>query len=240
MKLSQLAESCRPMRRVVSRAQAPADSVIEAPSSRKIVTVANGLSLLRPLIAGYIARNIASQKGKVRPLAAAMIATDAEGMVARKIDRHFTNSGRGATVYGTRMDVMADTGALLITAGALLVSPRTDVLSRCAIGLIGAQEAYKSIWATNLDRRYKKAFDGKHPPVAPTQMGKESMLEKLLAVSCALNAHETTGRKRTLYGISAMVFGVLGVMHAEGARRDYMHDIGQSLADPKLVPQPKA
>lgn len=238
MNFVQAAESCRPMHRLVQRAQAQRDTAYEAPTSRKIVTPANLLSLARPVIAGCIARNIA-KKRPVRSLAAVMIATDAEGVAARKIDQLFPNCGRGATVYGTRADVMADTSALMITASALLLSPKTDFMSRMAIGLIGAQEVHKSIWAIRRNQQYRQATNGNYPTVQPSAIGKESMLEKFMTTANALSAHEAVGVKRVVHGIAALGLGILSVLHAESARRDYMASTSQSIAELQAIPQPK-
>jgi hypothetical protein len=157
----------------------------------------------------------------VTPIIFAMSASDAEGNVARLIDKHFPNSGLGSSKIGAEWDPIADTGALLIVGGASLFAPRLSYLSRVSIALALGHEGYKSAWAIGKNKQYGEVASGRLQ-IKPTIEGKESMAEKFTAVGLAILSSDFDNPDvRRVLSAGALAMAVTGTLRAESQRRIY-------------------
>ncbi len=190
-----------------------------------LLTPANIMTASRPLIAGYIAYKLLNEEVGVTPLMVAMAASDAEGNVARAIDRFIPDSGYGCTEIGKSLDPIADTAAFMEVAAAALKAPRVSKLGKAAVGIVLMTEAVKTGWAVSADSRYRRKT-GEKLVIAPTKTGKLATAEKFVALTAAVATHDLEpGPRRTAAGIVALGAALLGAFHGENARRGYQHEL---------------
>ncbi|HSX23791.1 MAG TPA: hypothetical protein VLE74_01695 [Candidatus Saccharimonadales bacterium] len=222
---------------LVSRAQSANKTETNAPVSEKLITPANVMTAARPVLAAKAAHMLVRGERYVTPWVIATGLSDAEGNIARLIDKLFPEWGRGVTRGGAQADPIADTAAVLEIAGAAMFAPRVSKLAKTALLITFGAEAVKTGWSLNAARIYKQAtVSNEHPggqllniPVDP--IGKESMLEKLETVvfAAATNDFEP-GPFRTGLGLTALGHSVAGAYHGEKARAGYVEQLGDMMA----------
>ncbi len=200
-------------------------------SHDKIATPANAMTLSRVPLAYLAAQRLYKGKRLSSFFTLAMAASDAEGNVARYIDKKYPDSGRGTTNHGKLADPIADTAGLLTVSTGALLSQRVSPAAKCAIGLVLGVEANKAAWAYRQASSYKKAT-GKDLKPNVSLEGKEAMAEKFTALLFAVATSEVEpGWKQSLLGAVAVGFAVSGTIRGESARRDYSEVINGALTD---------
>ena len=201
-------------------------------SNDKPFTPVDAVSLSRPLyFAPKIARMLLKGERYVTPYVMSMAATDAEGNVARVIDKLLPDQGWGSTEHGERTDILCDTTGILLISGAGLRAPNVSLGSKLAIaGILGA-EGVKASWAISRSLKYKNAGGGRLD-IPVSLDGKEAMLEKLVAISLALATNDTDDRlMRTGLTGGALYFGTTGSVRGESARRSYETQVQEMLSE---------
>ncbi len=199
-------------------------------SDRKL-TVANGMTLSRPLIAGKAAHKLITGEKGVTPWVAVMAISDAEGTEARLGDKYFPGSWLGSSEIGAEWDPIADTAAIITVGSAGLIAPRMPVLGRAAIATALGHEGYKAAWAIGKNKEYK-AIAGKSLKIAPTIEGKESMAEKFSAIILAVAASDFDNQYyRQTLSAAALGLAVTGSLRAESQRRVYNMIADNMIAD---------
>lgn len=206
----------------VNRAQRPNASIEIDHSNDRRVTPADLMTYSRVPLALLSARRLYKGKRGALGFAIAMAASDAEGNVARYIDKKFPDSGYGTTNHGKLMDPIADTASLLTLCGGALISPGLNRISKLAVGVVLGQEFVKAVWATSQNSKYKQATGEKLVlPVSPA--GKEAMAEKFAAITLAVASNEIDGsRGQRILGAAALGFAVMGARRGESARGEYL------------------
>ena len=186
-----------------------------------IVTPANLLTLSRPLIGAEVGRRLLAGETDVTPLVLVMAATDAEGFIARLMDKHLPQLERGSTHNGQIWDPIADTVAFLEVSSAALKAPYVSKPAKLAVGIMLASEAVKATWATisNVKHRLKT---GQQLDIRPGMLGKTATGFKFTAVALAVatNDLEPCQARRQL-GIAAIGAALSGAVLGEKARRGY-------------------
>lgn len=194
--------------------------------STKKITPATLLSSARVILGFSIAKDLLSTKNtnpaKLFLKTTAMAASDAEGNVARFIDKHWPDSGRGTTKWGASADVVADTLSLIIVGAGAVLSPKIDKAAKAAIGVTLAHELGKAKWAKDKAEEYKD-LTGRVLAIEPTPEGKESMAEKYLGITLLVN---TAGLKegsslKHLTTLAGFMFNIIGTKRSEEQRKVY-------------------
>ncbi|MCA9333226.1 hypothetical protein KDA00_05140 [Candidatus Saccharibacteria bacterium] len=205
----------------------------ELPASEKILTPANLMTASRPILAAEASRRLLSGQKGAFAFAALAAATDAEGNVARWIDKVRPEWGRGVTIHGAEWDPRADTAAALMMAFAALKGPRVSVPGKLAVATVLGQEGYKTLWALRSDRQYRDLADTtEHLWLQPSKDGKLAMAEKLSALCLAIGTNDTDDfRLRTGLGFSAMAFAGIGAIRGEFARYEYVDELNHLFED---------
>jgi len=206
-------------RNIISSTNNPSE--IPSPKSDKYITPANAMTLSRPVLAGIAANMLISGETGVTPWVIAMGLSDAEGNVARSIDRYFPDSNRGSSTKGARWDPIADTASLLTICAGGLFAPKIPITGKIAIASVLGHEGVKSVWAARKNILYMNAT-GQQLEIPPTLQGKESMAEKFTAVTLAVITndidHEQT---KQIIGLGALGFAITGSVRGEIQRRIY-------------------
>ena len=205
-------------------------------SNDKPFTPIDAISLTRPLYFGpKIARMLLDGERNVTPRMMAMAATDMEGIPARYVDTHRPGSGLGSTEHGQAVDTYCDTSGLIIVAGAALRAPRVSLGAKVAIGEVLGQEGFKAIWAASRALKYKQRT-GEKLSLPPTYEGKEAIVEKLMAVTCAVATNDVDpGPARKALTAGALYFATTGAVRGERARQGYEDTIQEIFSN--LPPQ---
>lgn len=225
-------------RRFVDQAQGMNAQPEREPSSR-IITSPTLMSASRPVIAVQAGRKLIRGEKGVSPLVAVMAATDAEGNLARLLDKLFPDLGIGVSEIGKDVDHGADAAAIMIVAGAALKAPRVSKTGKAAIGLVLGQEVSKTVWFAEKQMEYRELTAGDEHPQGEMLTfdigndGKEAMIEKFMAVllATATNDVDSPIARHTL-GLAAMGHAVAGAARGEGARRDYASQFEEMTAGP--------
>jgi hypothetical protein len=157
----------------------------------------------------------------VTPWVLLMGASDAEGNLARFIDKIAPESGLGSSTRGAELDPIADTAALLIVSSAALFAPRMPLTGRAAIAAALGHEGFKAAWAIGKNNLYQDVAN-ERLAIKPTLEGKESMAEKFAAVGLAVLASDFDNPyARNILGTAATALAATGVIRGEGERRIY-------------------
>jgi hypothetical protein len=200
-----------------------ADGTLDNPNH--FLTPATVMTISRPLIGFEIGRRLITGEENVTPLMMAVGASDGEGFVARYIDKHFPESGRGSTELGKALDPIADTIALLEIAGAALKAPRVSKLGKAAVGTILASESIKTIWAAYANSKHILST-GNQLVITPSRDGKAATASKFVALTAAVATHDCEpGTQRTTLGWLAIGMALSGIFLGEKARRGYAEDL---------------
>lgn len=192
-----------------------------------LFTPANVMTVSRPIIAAKAAEMLINGKRGVTPVVLAAGATDAEGNVARAVDkwsvaRTGQKNGYGTTEAGKSGDPIADTLAFLEIAAAALKSPRTSALGKVAVGIVLGQESLKSTWAVRANKAHQDKYDGEKLVLDVTRTGKNATSAKFAALTGAVMTHDLEpGKARTAAGIAAVGSAITGAVLGEKARRGY-------------------
>lgn len=227
-----------PFDRFITDPRAEGSGEKTAPTSTKIVTVANGMTAARPVLASIAANKLIHGEKGALPWALAAAASDAEGNVARLWNKVFPDSERGTTIHGAVWDPRMDTVAALILCGAILKAPRVSPLGKAAVGIVLGQEGAKTAWAINADVQYRALTEAEeHLWIQPTKEGKAAMAEKLTAICFAVATNETDNFiYETALGASALAFGTMGSMRAEQTRRnDYVPELAAMMEQATIL-----
>lgn len=179
-----------------------------------LINPANILSASRPVLAGWAFEKLIHGEQWVTPIALAMIASDAEGYVARFFDAHFPQWHIGTSKYGPEADQYADATALLIFSAGALLGPKVSMSAKLAVGAVLGQEGIKAAWAIGKNFDYRAA-GGDRLEIPSSLVGKLAMAEKLVAVALAGATNDFDGRTRATLGAGALAFA--GVGTARGA-----------------------
>ena len=210
------------------------DSINNIPKSESYITPANAMTLSRPVLAGIAANMLISGEVGVTPWVIGMGLSDAEGNVARAIDKYFPNSHRGSSSKGARWDPIADSASLLTVCAAGLFAPRIPVTGKIAIASVLGHEGVKAVWAARENIMVMNAT-GQQLEIPPTLKGKESMAEKFTAVTLAVIAndidHEQT---KQIIGLGALAFAVTGSIRGELQRRIYSKKADEIILKSKM------
>jgi len=205
--------------------------------SDKLLTPANALTATRPLLAAKAARMLLAGDRYVTPLVVVMAATDMEGAVARFVDKRWPDAGRGTTKSGIVADKYADVAAILCVAGATLRAPRVAMAAKAAVAVALGQEGTKVAWALNRGAQYRTATS-ENLDFPANALGKESMAEKLIAVSAAVATNDTDSHiLRTGLCAVAAGFAGSGALHGEQARREYDELFQELMAEAYVAPE---
>lgn len=203
----------------------------ETTPSDKLITPATMLSASRPALAIKAARMLLHGQKGAGLVVAGMAATDMEGYPARKIDQKWPESGMGTSKFGAKADIYADASALLIVAGAALLAPRVSVPGKIAVGIILAQEGYKTGWAAIRAAQYMRA-SGEMLDIPTETEGKIAMVKKFAAIEAAVLTGDTDNPyARGGLGAVAIGFAIDGTVQGEIARRDYQEIFETKMED---------
>jgi phosphatidylglycerophosphate synthase len=214
-----------------------------------ILNIPNAMTASRAFALGPLgAKMLISGERGVTPIVAAMAASDAEGKVARAIDKRSIEStgkknGYGTTELGKSIDPVADTVGFLEIAAAALKSPRTSALGKVAVGIVLAQESVKSGWAVRADKAHRKATVSPEVPrgeklvLDVTKTGKRATGAKFAALSGAVLTHDLEpGKARTAAGVGAVASAVAGAVLGERARYGYNENLKSKGIDTRINP----
>ncbi len=209
----------------------------EATPSDRLFTPANGMTAARPILAAEIGKKLIKGERFVTPWMIALSASDAEGNVARFIDKHWPESGLGSSNLGADADPVADTLAMLIVSGAALRAPRVSMAGKIAVAGILAQEGKKTQWAISSDREHRRLTTTDENPkgqklnVPVENAGKEATLEKLIAITAAVATNDTDNSVlRAGLGVSALGFAAAGSIRGEHVRQRYEEQLDSLFA----------
>lgn len=198
--------------------------------SDRVLTPANGMTASRPILAGIATKMLLTGQRPVTPVVFLMGASDAEGNLARFIDKHFPESGLGTSKIGAEWDPIADSAAVLMVGAACLVAPRVPVLAKVGVASALGQEGFKAVWALRQNAEYSE-LAGSRLVITPTLEGKASMAEKLSAIGTAVLASDFDNAVlRQGLGAGSLYFGVTGAFRAESQRQEYVEIAEQMIA----------
>lgn len=222
---------------MVSRAQVEYTGAEFEPSDR-IITVPNGMTASRPVIAAKAGLKLLRGERPVTPWVFLALATDMEGLPARLIDKYWPDSGLGSSKIGNEgADTTADALAIGVLAGAALKAPRVSKTAKAAIGIAFGQEVHKGVWYAGARREYKELTadeehpEGEHLSFEIDHEGKEAMIEKMAAVVFGIATNDTDSRvgRNILSGL-AMSHAIAGAARGERARQVYVEDFAEMTA----------
>ncbi len=229
-------------RPLVNRAQGERSPSDVEPSDRKITIPTLYGATRVPLAAGAAHLIMKGEKGATA-LVFAMGLSDAEGMVARKIDKHFPESGLGSSTFGEKLDPVFDGLAGVMLGAALLKGPNISKTAKMAVRVTLGKEGLKAARYLAMDHEYRDALNHrqlelKHFKENVVHVGKEATLEEFFALGLATATGETENRKaRAALGGLAMAHAVASTWHGEQAgfeyekrleaRVDYIHRYGE-------------
>lgn len=199
--------------------------------SDRIITPANAMTGARPLLAMKAAEMLIHGKRHVTPVVFFMGASDAEGNMARLLDKLVPDWRIGTSVKGAEWDPIADTMGVIIVGAACLRAPRMPIVAKAAVATALGHEGFKAAWAIGKNRDYK-ALTGQGLHIKPTVDGKESMAEKLLAIGAAVMASDFDNPvARQTLSATALVLAGTGSIRAESQRRIYDEQANQMMAE---------
>jgi phosphatidylglycerophosphate synthase len=191
-----------------------------------LLTPANIMTLSRPILGYFASKKILENEPGVTPLVVAMSVSDAtDGFVARYVDTHHPDSGRGSTHIGKSIDPIADTIAMLEISIATLRAPGVSTLGKSAVGIVLAVEGFKTAWAMKENyRHFKKTREWL--VISRNDDGQYATFSKLLAIGAAVSTNNLTpSRGRTTLGATAIGAAIFGVIFGEKARSSYAEDL---------------
>lgn len=189
--------------------------------SDRLLTPANGMTASRPLLAVKASKMLIAGDRPVMPWLFFMGASDAEGNMARFIDKIAPNSGLGSSTKGAELDPIADTAAILIVSSAALFAPRMPRMGKAAIATALGHEGFKAAWAIRKNNAYEEVA-GERLRIRPTVEGKESMFEKFSAVGMAVLASDFDNEyARNALASGALAMAAAGTNRGESQRRIY-------------------
>ena len=198
---------------------------IEEKSPEHLITPANLLTAARPVMALEVAHRIATGRRHTTALMLATVATDAEGTVARLVEKAAPNSGYGLTELGAAIDPIADSMAFMEIAAGALVGRRVSLLGKLGVGLVVATEGVKAKWAVKANAKHK-AETGERLVIKPSGLGKAATDFKFAALFSAVRTHELEpGTERTVWGIASLATAAVGTVLGEKARRSYQNSL---------------
>lgn len=209
----------------------------EVEQSDRIITPANLLSASRPALALKAASMLLHGQKGAGAVVALMAATDMEGYPARKIDKKWPESGLGTSKFGTKADTYADASAMLIVAGAALLAPRVSAPGKAAVGIVLAQEGYKTGWAALRAAQYLQAT-GELLEIPTDIIGKVAMVKKFVAIEAAVCTGDFDNPYiRQGLGAASLGFALAGASDGESARTSYQELFEFKMEDiPKILP----
>lgn len=200
----------------------------EASDKERFLTPATCMTIARPILALEVGKKLVKGETGATKWLLAMGATDAEGSLARAIDRIRPGSGLGCTERGKRYDPIADTLAFLIVSSAALKAPRVSKPAKLAVATVLGTEAYKSVWAVQSGLKHRRAT-GQELVISPSRTGKLATVEKFMALGFTVLTNDLEpGWQRNLASAGALAAAGLGTIHGEKARRSYAPLIGKS------------
>lgn len=189
--------------------------------SNRIFTPATVMSALRPVFALQAAHKLITGKKNVTRTIFLMAASDAEGNLARFIDKRWPKSGMGSSKVGAQADQIADTLGGFFTASGIIAGRNVTLSARLAAFGVLAHEGYKAKWALAKNQEYQNVT-GQRLEIASTVEGKESMAEKLASLMLAgATADMAPGLNRSFVGFGALVMATSGVIRGESQRKVY-------------------
>lgn len=195
----------------------------------RILTIPTAVTALRPYIAAKkIAPMLRQGEVGVTPWMGLMMMTDAEGSVARLIDKYWPDSGLGSSSLGAKLDPPADTLAMLRVAGAALQSDRISTRAKVAVTTVLGSEGHKTLWAARNNYRHIMET-GQQLSFKPSFLGKTATAHKLAALTLAICSHdmeESEQKKRMTTG--ALVLALGGTAAGEIALYRYNRLYGRS------------
>lgn len=163
--------------------------VIPSANPEHLLTPATVISLSRPLAAEKVAHMVSNGERGTWPYLAYVPASDAEGKVARLIDKHFPGSGWGTTKAGTEIDWAMDSAAFMVMAQGVMRGPLVSRRAKAAVGLVLGSEMHKAAAILPISIAYKKA-SGERLKVPVDMVGKFATAAKFAALSLAVVTHE--------------------------------------------------
>jgi phosphatidylglycerophosphate synthase len=157
--------------------------------------------------------------------------SDAEGNLARLIDKLFPDSGLGSSTRGEELDPIADTLAVLEVGTACLFAQRVPKAAKAAVAISLGHEVLKAGWAFNANRRHQNVSGGERLKIKPTPEGKASMAEKLSSIGLAVLASDFDDAKiRTVLSAASLAFAGTGSLRAEKERQRYAKQAEEMIA----------
>ncbi len=200
----------------------------EVLDKERFLTPATCMTIGRPILALEVGKKLVKGETGATKWLLAMGATDAEGSLARAIDKIRPNSGLGCTERGKKYDPIADTLAFLIVSSAALKAPRISKPAKLAVATVLGAELYKSIWAVQSGLQHRRTT-GQELVISPSRTGKLATVEKFMALGFAVLTNDLEpGWQRNLASAGALAAAGLGAIHGEKARRSYLPLIGKS------------
>lgn len=186
-----------------------------------LITVPNAMTLARPILAGIACRKLVTNEKGVSKWMLATGVSDSEGSVGRILDKLIPRARIGTSDIGAEMDPVADTMAMLEVSAGALYSKRVSPVAKLAILTVLGQELAKTEWALRRNREHQTAT-GERLAIKPTEEGRESMVEKMMAMGLAVSTHDIENPTlRHVVGAAALVHAVYGASRAEEQRRIY-------------------
>lgn len=198
------------------------------------------MTIPRPPLAAVAAKMLIKGEHPVTPMVFAALSTDMEGALGRFIDKKLPDSGLGSSEFGAEADIVADTLALLEICGAALIAPRVPVAGKLAVATTLGHEGMKAVWGLNKNRLYRKA-GGSKLYIPPTDEGKCSMAEKMMAVGLAVLASDFDDQRiRQPLALTSLALAGIGTLRGEEQRQIYENVANEMIANLQGTPPPAA
>lgn len=211
-------------RPVVERFQGSGEK--SRPTSRKKGTLANALSVSRPILGAVAAYKLITGKDGSLLYGALGAATDMEGVGARLWDKTIAKLGevatvpevlkdRGSTIHGEKLDPAADLAYAAEMATGILAGKKTSYLAKAAAAVSVYKGSSKANWYAKTNEKYENALSAQglkaEKLVVPVDIaGKEAMVEEMLGLGFAAGTAEVN-RPLVRFALGALAFGHVAV-----------------------------
>lgn len=175
--------------------------VHKRPTSEKKVTLANGMSLARPILGATAAHRLIKGKDGALLYAVLGAASDMEGSGARLWDKIIGKLGevatvpevlkdRGTTVHGEKLDPLADMAYAAEMAIGIMAGKKTSKLARAAAAMSIYKGQAKARWYSETNARYgavrkEHGLESEKLVIPVDIAGKEAMVEEMIGLGLA-------------------------------------------------------
>jgi phosphatidylglycerophosphate synthase len=196
------------------------------PTSEKKVTLANAMSVARPVLGAVAAYKLIRDKDGALTYAATGAATDMEGIGARLWDKMVEKLGkvatvpevlknRGTTIHGEKLDPAADFAYAAEMAIGIAAGKKTSRLAKAAAAVSVYKGQSKARWYAQTNTHYENARSAQgleaEKLVVPVDIaGKEAMVEEMMGLALA-SATAKVENPLGRFALGALAFGHVAV-----------------------------